>query len=42
MSDLMGSWKTGIKNCELGKEGCNLVSNTERMSAFLDIKPQRL
>ena len=28
----MGSWKPGIKNCELGKEGSNLVSATERMS----------
>ena len=27
----MGSWKPGIKNCELGKEGSNLVSATERM-----------
>ena len=34
----MGSWKPGIKNCELGKEGSNLVSATERMSTFLDIK----
>ena len=24
MSNLMGSWKPGIKNCELGKEGSNL------------------
>ena len=28
----MGSWKPGIKTCELGKEGSNLVSVTERMS----------
>ena len=42
MSNLMGSWKSGIKNCELGKEGSNLVSVTERMSTFFDIKSQRL
>ena len=40
MSNLMGSWKPGIKNCELGKEGSNLVSATERMSncSILDHK----
>ena len=38
----MGSWKPGIKNCEFGKEGSNLVSVAERMSTFLDIKSQRL
>ena len=38
----MGSWKPGIKNCELRKEGSNLVSATEKMSTFLDIKSQRL
>ena len=38
----MGSWKQGIKNCELGKEESNLVSATERMSTFLDIISQRL
>ena len=38
----MGSWKPGIRNCELGKEGPNLVSATERMSKFFDIKSQRL
>ena len=38
----MGSWKPGIKNCELGKEGSNLVAATERMSTFLDIKSQKL
>ena len=42
MSKLMGSWKPGIKNWELGKEGFNLVSATERMSTFFDIKSQRL
>ena len=42
MSNLMGSWKPGIKNWELGKEGSNLVSVTERMSTFFDIKSQRL
>ena len=34
----MGSRKPGIKNCELGKEGFNLVLETERMSTFWDIK----
>ena len=38
----MGSWKPGIKDCKLGKERSNLVSATERMSTFLDIKSQRL
>ena len=38
----MSSWKPGIKNCELGNEGSYLVSATERMSAFFDIKSQRL
>ena len=38
----MGSWKQGIKNCELGKEWSNLVSPTERMSTFLDMKSQGL
>ena len=38
----MGSWKPGIKNCELGKGGSNLVSDTERMSTCLNIKSQRL
>ena len=42
MSNPMGSWKPDIKNCELGKEGSNLVSATERMSTFFDIKSQRL
>ena len=32
MSNLVASWKPGIKNCKLGKEGPNLVSTTERMS----------
>ena len=34
--------KTRYSNCELGKEGSNLVSVTERMSSFFDIKSQRL
>ena len=38
----MASWKLGNKNCESGKEGSNLVSDTERMSAILGIKSQRL
>ena len=38
----MGWWKPGIKNCEFGKEGSNLVSDTERMSIFLDIISQSL
>ena len=38
----MGSWKQGIKNCELGKNGSNLVSSTERMSKFFDIESQSL
>ena len=38
----MGSWKPGIKNCKLGKEGSNLFSVTERMSTFLDIKSQKI
>ena len=38
----MGSWKPGIKSCELRKEGSNLVSATEKMSTFLDIKSQKL
>ena len=42
MSNLMGSRKPGIKNCELGKDGFNLVLETERMSTFWDIKSQRL
>ena len=28
----MGSWEPSIKNCELGKQGSNLVSVTERRS----------
>ena len=39
MSNLMGA---GIKNFELGKEGSHLVSASERMPTFLDIKLQRL
>ena len=42
MSNFMGSWKPGIKICELGKEISNFVSFTEGISTFLDIKLQRL
>ena len=42
MSNLTGSSKPGIKHWELGKGRSNLVSATERMSTFLDIKSQRL
>ena len=37
----MGSWKPDIKNCELGKEGSNLVSAAKKMSTFLDIKSSK-
>ena len=42
LSNLVGSWKPGIKNYELGKEASSLVSATERMFTFFDIKSQRL
>ena len=38
ISNPMGSWKQGIKNCELEKEGSKFVSATGKMSTFLDIK----
>ena len=42
MSNLVALWKPGIENWELGKEGSNLVSATEKMSTFFDIKSKRL
>ena len=38
----MGSRKPGIKDFELENKGSNLVSATERMSTFLDLKSQKL